>query len=525
MNRLLAAALLAPLAFMTPTTLGQEGESTLVPPGVEAPADKAADVVDPGRELFKQAAQSVRDAKSITYRVKTYGTGSFDAFTSKIDAKVRMLRAAEAGTGVNGWLISIQGTATTRQATDDPIHVVWHERTVEWLEPGEKKLMERPTREARSNRVSLAGGSNVRLEELTSANPFDKVIRANQFTFQSSATHHGVECDQLEVVTQLGGRDSTVYWALGVADHLPRRIERIVDSSMMKGSMIAEISEVVIERETPSFTAADLRIARPEGYNEDRKVPPAPGPINPASRPDYDGPRGPGGDMGPPKVPEAKAPIPMAAPTYPPAPAFKFTTSDDRTMDNAAIEGKVTVLTFFGSWSPQSRDWLRKLHSVTSKFEGSADVYALAVRERGPDAAQNALERAGVTFALVPKGDDTAGAFNVKVYPSVIVIGRAGEIICSDQPARGDESALRVENAIREALAAAPKGDTPAEEKEGIPSKEEPPANADPAKKPDPSKKPDPTKKPDPMKKGDAPQKGVPAKGEPGKGDPASAPK
>lgn len=438
-----------------------------------APADDkpAEHPSDPGRDLFQKASRDVQRAKSISYRVITYGTEAFDPFTPKVDARVRMVKLPGGVGGVSGWAVRVTGTLTNRTRTNDPFDVCWLAHSTEWLDHGAKKLVERSGREVKGTPISDASAGSVRLEELTTNPPFDKPMRSSEFILEGQSEVSGVACDLLEAVVHLGGRSSRAKWAMGVEDHFPRRIERIIDSAMMKGSMISEVSGVEIEFESASITPEQLRIGLPEGYSEDRKVPAA-GPINPASRPDYDGPRGPGdpamdAKLGGKPVPDNGAGQPApAGPARPLAPALSFKTADGAEVTTRSLSGKVAVLTFFGSWSAPSRDWHVLLKPVVQPYGEQVRVYALAVRERSAESGQQALDRAGVKFALVPKGDEAAKALGVRVFPAVVVLGPAGEILARQEPARGDDSASAVGAAIRAAIAAAQPGKADDKQKE-----------------------------------------------------------
>lgn len=478
------------------------------PSAQEPQPDAAPAPSDPGRELFEKAAQTLQKAKSITYRVHSSGTGSFDTFTAKVDAEVKMIRS-EAQLGVGGWIVRVTGLADSRQDHNLAIDALWMDRSVEWLDPATNKLVERPVRDAKGSVVSTASGTNIRIEELTQFKPFEKILRSDEFIMEGQSEVNGVLCDQLETIVHLNGRDSRTRWALGAEDHLPRRIERIVESTAMKGSMIAEISGVQVAFDAPAFTPESLRIKLPGGYTEDRVVPPAPARLNPASRPDYDGPLGPGAggatkgaETGPGAQPQQPAAV-----TLPQLPAFTAKAADGTEVSNASIAGHVAVFTYFGSWSPQCKEWHGTLKGVTDKFGDQVQVYALAVRDRSAEAAQRALERAGVSFTLVPQGDAAAEAMHVKVYPTTIVVGKTGEVYTTQESPRGEESAHTVEQAIRDAIA----GNQPhAVEKPEIQKEVEKGA----AQKSVPSKEA-------PVK--GSPAKVVPAKALPGKGEPAKS--
>lgn len=227
---------------------------------------------------------------------------------------------------------------------------------------------------------------------------------------------------------------------VGQTDSLPRKVEAIADSSFIS---IGESIELTNVQTGLGLTAGDLSIAPPEGWRVDSNLV---GDLRtkPVGAPDA----GAGG--------EAAAPSGQpAAPAREPRPAaadFSFTTDDGRTITKASQRGRVTVLYFWGSWCLPCREFSPLVSEIAANAaEAPMDVFGLAVRERGPEAARSIMSKGEYAHGLVLDADDLAGDFRVRVYPTIVVIDKEGRVMKSVRPEPG-KSAEQTMAVVKAAL-------------------------------------------------------------------------
>ncbi len=444
-------------------------------PGVTARPRAAA--ADPGRELFVRAAAAVREAKSITYSVHAYATGSFLSTTSRtMRADARQARAPSGL--LPGWRLRMTGEMSA-QGGKEPFtqfDVAWLVAGVEWVDHESRSVIEKYGVEARRARGANAL-SPVRLDDLTAAQPFSRELAGTAFALQPDAQFDGVACKGV-LVTFNQGRN-TALWYFGADDHLPRRLERIITAQGAEsGRVIMEWTNVRADAADPSPSLiASLRVDVPDGYAEDR--PPVPVAIPGANTPDgpsFD-PRTPAKDL-PTKGDQPKSDTPAWEPdeessvdrTVPPAdtstqpqapappaiaPDFTLQDASGNTVSLASLRGNIVILEFAGSWAvslPQAHD---ELAPLLERIQGlNVRAYTLAVRERSRDLAIEGHRPPSPALGLLLNADPVAKAYAVRVFPSYALVDAQGVLVMPPRPFVPQSTIRDLTDALDAALAA-----------------------------------------------------------------------
>ncbi|MCA9303986.1 MAG: TlpA family protein disulfide reductase [Phycisphaerales bacterium] len=224
-------------------------------------------------------------------------------------------------------------------------------------------------------------------------------------------------------------------------DHLPRRIDHITDGGMIKFQMITELTNLVSVKPSDE----QIRVNRLEGFTLVSRLKPE----EPSE------PKQPAGDI-PITKPGEKPDTPIGQ-RLPRAPGFEFTDAEGVKINNASQIGRVTVLYFHGSWCLPCRDTSPLVSSIAESFASQdVDVFAVAVRERDPDAVRSEFRSAGYSARLVLDADEVASRFRVRLYPTIVVVNKGGEIVFEDHLKKDFDGQQLVDatiNAVKLAIA------------------------------------------------------------------------
>jgi thiol-disulfide isomerase/thioredoxin len=402
-----------------------------------APAESGVDVPE-GRQLFLAASDTIKRAKAITYRVKSYAEGQMlTTYMSRSQADVRMLRSG------TGWLVRATGSGSSMSVKDGTeFDVAWMGLHNEWVDHTAKKVIEKNARDSKGGAYQLAPPT--KMDEFVEANPYSAEIAAADYLVEAQREKDGVMCDVILVIT---GRQK-MRWMLGAEDHLPRWKERIIEGNAAAGSMITEVSNISVDtNDPPRLTPDTLRVTVPEGYTEDR-VPPPPPPPPPGEKPDK-------GVLAPAPSPAEKSkpegppppPPPPTAPLVQHAQDFDLKDALGQTVTLASLRGNPVVLEFAGTWCLPLREAHPDLEQFAKDYKHlNVKVYMLDVREKSAANAVNDLKQ--FSFGLLLDADQVARLYNIKKYPTYVVIDRDGNIVKTEAGFKKPDTM----NALRDAV-------------------------------------------------------------------------
>ena len=110
-----------------------------------------------------------------------------------------------------------------------------------------------------------------------------------------------------------------------------------------------------------------------------------------------------------------------------PAPELTLTTLDGRKVSLAGLKGKVVVFNFWFVNCAPCRAEMPGLNKLVDAHRGQ-DVVFLGVATDRADAIRDFLKKFPFKYEIVPEGTATASTFGVSVYPTHILIDKAGRI-------------------------------------------------------------------------------------------------
>jgi peroxiredoxin/tetratricopeptide (TPR) repeat protein len=138
-----------------------------------------------------------------------------------------------------------------------------------------------------------------------------------------------------------------------------------------------------------------------------------------------------------------------------PAPDMVLKTLDGREVSLAGLKGKVVVLNFWFVNCAPCRAEMPGLNKLVDAHRGQGVVFLGVATDRA-DAIRDFLKKFPFKYEIVPEGTATANAFGVSVYPTHVLIDKAGNI--SHFLVGGDAGRLEQLAALIAALAKEPYG-------------------------------------------------------------------
>lgn len=411
-----------------------------------------AQEADPGAVL-QASAEAVAETEGFAAQFRLTGEGSEMIKNTMPSLTGRLVFGKNAGGRV------LHALGESRDSTTGPsvaFDIVRTAEKVSWTDDAKKVVF---TRMASPEPREIPGaGRLLHLSNLLDDQPYAGALaRAESVEHEGVKTVAGEACDVVLITFAkgqgAGGRNTPGHtgerWYISTGDKLPRKLEQITDAGLLKYSLVTEMSNLKIGAQAAEM----LDVRRPEGYRvDDNTVAPEPQPEPaPDTQPDTGATTGattgPTGTSKPPTLPVSQTPR---------APAYSFTPDGGGVVNNTTQQGRVTVLYFWGTWCIPCRAVSPKVSEIAERFADRAvDVFAPAIRERDAEAPRASIADNGYKHRLVLGADATAGAFKVRVYPTVVVIGPTGDIVYQAHPGSdrtADQMASEIAAAVEGAL-------------------------------------------------------------------------
>ncbi len=113
------------------------------------------------------------------------------------------------------------------------------------------------------------------------------------------------------------------------------------------------------------------------------------------------------------------------------APKWRSVSQDGKEFSSDNLKGKVVLLDFWGTWCGPCIVAMPNIEAIHNSFKNRKDVVVIGISagEKKPNAAENYFTEKGYTYIHIPKGDEIAKKFKVKVYPTVYIIDKNGKIV------------------------------------------------------------------------------------------------
>jgi peroxiredoxin len=114
----------------------------------------------------------------------------------------------------------------------------------------------------------------------------------------------------------------------------------------------------------------------------------------------------------------------------PEAPPFQLRTVDGRSIDSAALQGKVVLVNFWATWCKPCKDEMPAMQRLQQQV-AHRDFMLLAITtDSQREAIAEFARTLGLSFPLLlDESKETSGAFGVRGLPTSVLIGRDGRIV------------------------------------------------------------------------------------------------
>lgn len=373
--------------------------------------------------VLEGAREALRTYETLSFDVEFNfeGTGQFSIASREANASVILARTE---TGVVAHIDGHQGPSLGRPGID--ILAVRGGSDAQWLDHEQKQLVK--AYGVRASRRAPALVEEVLPREIFGAEPFRAFETQYALRFEGVETVGGVDCDVLAVTK----RDSnqTTYYAISRGDRLLRRaVTPFGSNEGMEGSSVTQ-TILYENHKLDAAVSPDLfTLKAPAGYTVTRS-----GRVPTEER-----------FVQPERLVTSRV---VGTEVGNVAPAFSVTdtTGTERSLEAATEQGRTTVLVFWSSWHPRCQAFNEELTELHDELDGGADILALAVRERDPDAVKQAAS--GLPFAVAQGARDIADAYAVRAVPTVYVINGEGEIILVENRYEPDKTASKIRDAV-----------------------------------------------------------------------------
>lgn len=407
----------------------------------------SAQVDEAAKARLQQAHDTLAGATSLSYHCKMKGTGGMMAGLPEVNSEVVMVRDPQSREWV-GKIYGNRAAVAGMDALNFAVYTRGNMRT--WIDDDQKQVIERPSDQARDQQVDAANSGSVR--EFFLPEPFATALTATTIRAEPPVAIDGVQC---EVVYTDPGENLTKFRYVLGPDHIPRRIDQIIQGGGLDMSQSWTISSVKLNTPIPMD---DVKVRIPEGYTHlPAYTPPAPAP--------------------PPATAGSKVVTPGAPPAVRQvgtqvndiAPDFDLAAPDGSRVTLVSLKGSVVVLDFWGTWCIPCQKASPMIEALHQKYKDQGvKVFGLAVKESSDQNPINYMKEHNLTYGLLLQADAVARAYRVRLFPTYIVISPEGTIVAISTKNKEEEARDELTAAIDKALGKAPAA-KPAETKPPAP--------------------------------------------------------
>lgn len=378
--------------------------------------------------VLMAAAEAVKDGYTATVHSYLDSTGSFASMFPK--AKGRWSQRAFNETSEWAVRYTGQATAMTRKEPLD-FDVLWLPDRTTWIDHEAQTLHTQSNRgrNKAGEAYQLASGPWGQAEPL--ANGFATILKtAAVIEILDPADIEGARCNAV-AITRKAGSDAII-WYFGREDHLPRRCELVLpDNPQMTGAFRVDFTEGLAGADVVSD--ADWTLDAPATYTKN------------IARIFLDANR-PGDNLFRPSPAQVAALLPD----------WQVPDSEGALVSPGSLKGKVSVLYFWGTWSPACKKATPEVKALVEAYaDKPVEVISMAFREGDAEAVVAAARAQGQTWRQVPAADDAVKVIGVRSAPAIVILGQQGELLYKSGRPKGDyaEMFTRIRAIIDNALA------------------------------------------------------------------------
>ncbi|MFG0242743.1 MAG: TlpA family protein disulfide reductase [Phycisphaerales bacterium JB054] len=379
-------------------------------------------------EILRAVAEAI--GEGYVAEVKSYAEGSPMLASTFPKSEGRWAQRATSDDDAE-WAVRYigQGTVMTHPQPID-FDVLWQPDRISWIDHENKVFnVQRPQGKKSGEAYQLASSAFGQASPL--ATGFAEALEsAPSITMATPVEIEGTLCDVVAISAQAGS--DPVLWYFGREDRLPRRSEIVLpDNDLISGSIRVDFASGVAGKGV--VTADEFTLQAPAGYERD------------VARIFLD----------PDEAARVNKPLP--SPVNVGAPDWEVADADGNLVNPASLHGKVSLLYFWGTWSPACEKASPELAKLAAEFAGQpVEFLGMAFREGDPAVVADAARAQGQTWRVFPEADTAVKAMGISNAPSFIVLGKQGELLFRAGRPRGSGYAELIEqlrNVITRAVA------------------------------------------------------------------------
>ncbi len=355
-------------------------------------------------EIVSRADSAASSVRSVAYDFSFYGTGELEGLAPFSGSAI-----LEKGPGGGPPLMFVHflpDTLESGQATPD-LTFTTDSETAWMLDMSSGYLVSGLISEGGED--ILQPTATAAMMEFVIGGPFQAEMAADTLRYEGIDTVGGTECDVVYVVYADGA--GRARWHFGVADALPRRVERYDPTGAVSGAQVLELSNL---QPGVGMDPADLVLTAPDDSF---------------------------------KVEVYRAVLEAGAP----APDWSLTSAAGEVVNLSGLRDTVVVLDFWATWCGPCAAAIPSLQALHEEMAGRpVKVFGLNVWENGDPVSF--MEDLGVTYPILTGADSVADLYLVTAIPTFYVIGGDGRVRLARRGFEpGTEEALR--SSVLEALA------------------------------------------------------------------------
>lgn len=367
------------------------------------------------KTILEKSAEACREIQSIEYSCQQMREGVVLA-----SAVILQARAGVPESGFLPGLFKVTGRHAFNGPETTEMAYCYNGELLRALDPQQKSVLFLKSPASRTVARVLGMAGLMGLRQFSEPAPFEALMKqSEQFEYGGREEVQGTEC-HIVLLTgvinhpQMGRVVMKTRWFIGTRDFLPRGYESADPGSAR--------SSIRIVRTNAGLTKADFDIPTPAGYVEKSIL---------GNEPDSRG--------------------LLAAGTE--APEFALRDPQGRLLALKELRGRVVLLDFWGTWCVPCLKAMPALQRIHEQFKDRGLVVLGVDVETDPKAdPAGTMRKMGFTYGLLLGGEATAAAYQVKIFPSVYLIGPDGKILHAESGLRdGAEAdlAARITGALK----------------------------------------------------------------------------
>jgi thiol-disulfide isomerase/thioredoxin len=340
------------------------------------------------QDILRQSEVAISGLKAVRYQAHGEATGALALRVPKMDGTVTMIRVP---TGENVKLRLEAQVVPPMQSQPVTLELASDGKKVTLAEHAAKVFIER---DLPGGAALLNNAAPLLVSEFAAARPFEREAKAISLEHAGAEKVGDVDCDIVLAVFAQGGDE--VRWFLAKTDHLPRRVQRILQTPMGQTTITTTLQTLDTQ---PQVKEDAFRLEKPAGFQD----PPA-GP-----------PGGAGGEL-----------LPVGSE----APDWTLKDANGNAVTLKALRGKIVLLDFWATWCMPCRQAMPGVQKLYEKYKDKpVAILGVNCYERGPSDPAGMIKKAGYTYPQLFNANEVATAYHVVGVPSFFLLGPDGKIL------------------------------------------------------------------------------------------------